>query len=581
MSNLISAVAWVKRGASAQRQTKYVLDDGELARISTLAHIKLEDARVELERAQKAVQAMEKREDEDETDTDADADEKGGDDDEGNWVDEDDDGKMDVDGAKPTSKTSDPNDLSQYNLDDYDNDEADPTGGIFSNIKGLTYYRNNDEDPYITLIDDDEDNEREELEVLPTDNLIVTAKTEDEISQLEIYIYDESEENLYVHHDLMLPNFPLCLEWLDFPPVATSSSLETGNSATPGFGNYIAVGTLDPEIEIWSLDVLDAMYPATVLGRPDVTKAHVPTPVGTGKKKRKKMKQRGSEKSYHVDAVLGLSWNRSQRNLLASASADRTVKLWDLSRNPVIDSEGGDNEAGAIRSFDVHKDKVQAVQWNSVEPSVLLTGSYDRTVRTFDSRAPTAGVGAALGSDVEALRWDPWESYGFYVSLENGLVLNFDARTLPSDVTQTTRARFTLAAHDGAVSALDVNPHIRGCIVTGGTDKHVKVWNITDEDDSSAGKRNISLVISRDLGVGKVFSAVFSPDDPLTVAAAGSKTRLQVWDVGANFGARKAFSGKLAHAGKTLKERETTTGDGVVGLVEDEEDSEPDDNDDE
>ena len=222
-------------------------------------------------------------------------------------------------------------------------------------------------------------------------------------------MYDESEENLYVHHDLMLPNFPLCLEWLDFSPVASSKD------AAPGFGNYVAVGTLDPEIEIWSLDVLDAMYPASVLGRPEATKAHVPIPAGTGKKKRKKTKQRGPEKGYHVDAVLGLSWNRAQRNLLASASADRTVKLWDLSRSPVSNGDGGDGEAGAIRSFDVHKDKVQAVQWNAAEPSVLLTGSYDRTVRTFDSRAPTGGVGAAVGSDVEALRWDPWEDYGFYV----------------------------------------------------------------------------------------------------------------------------------------------------------------------
>ena len=261
----------------------------------------------------------------------------------------------------------------------------------------------------LVLKKDDEDNERGELEILPTDNLLVTAKTEDEISQLEIYVYDESEENLYVHHDLMLPNFPLCLEWLDFPPVASSKT------ATPGFGNYIAVGTLDPEIEIWSLDVLEAMYPASVLGRPETTKAHVPTAVGTGKKKRKKTKHRTPEKGYHVDAVLGLSWNKAQRNLLASASADRTVKLWDLSRSPVANGEGGDNEAGAIRSFDVHKDKVQAVQWNAAEPSVLLTGSYDRTVRTFDSRAPTGGVGAAVGSDVEALRWDPWEDYGFYV----------------------------------------------------------------------------------------------------------------------------------------------------------------------
>ena len=238
----------------------------------------------------------------------------------------------------------------------------------------------------------------------------MVAKTEDEISQLEIYVYEESEENLYVHHDLMLPNFPLCLEWLDFPP---SSSSSNNDPSKTGFGSYIAVGTLDPEIEIWSLDVVEAMYPNSVLGRPDISKAHIPMPAGTGKKKKKKSKARTAEKGYHVDAVLGLSWNKLQRNLLASASADRTVKLWDLSRDPAINGEDG--TSGAIRSFDVHKDKVQAVQWNEKNPSVLLTGSYDRTVRTFDSRSPDNGVGAFLGSDVEALRWDPWEESGFYV----------------------------------------------------------------------------------------------------------------------------------------------------------------------
>ena len=366
---------------------------------------------------------------------------------------------------------------------------------------------------------EDDDDEREELEVLPTDNLIVVAKTEDEISQLEIYVYDESQENLYAHHDLMLPNFPLCLEWLDFPPASSSKSTP---GPTPALGNYIAVGTLDPEIEIWSIDVLEAMYPTSILGRPDQTKAHIPVPSGTGKKKRKKAKHRQVESSYHVDAILGLSWNKSQRNLLASASADRTVKIWDLSRDPTMIGEGGES-AGAIHSFDVHKDKVQAVQWNDKEPTVLLTGSYDRTVRTFDSRTPTAGVGAIVGSDVEALRWDPWDNYGFYVcipyssfllfsiqinltvfylggqvSLENGIVLNFDIRTLPSNLDKPSPSRFTLSAHDGAVSSIDVNPHLKGCIVTGGTDKQVKIWNINDEEN---GKRSVSLVTSRDLGV--------------------------------------------------------------------------------
>lgn len=78
-------------------------------------------------------------------------------------------------------------------------------------------------------------------------------------------------------------------------------------------------------------------------------------------------------------------------------------------------------------------------------------------------------------------------------------MLNFDARALPNNLEGPTPARFTLAAHDGPASSIDVNPHVKGCIVTGGTDKLVKVWNINDDQETS--KRSVSLVTSRDLGV--------------------------------------------------------------------------------
>ena len=80
---------------------------------------------------------------------------------------------------------------------------------------------------------------------------------------------------------------------------------------------------------------------------------------------------------------------------------------------------------------------------------------------------------------------------------------------------------------------------------------------------------------------GKVFSTVFSPDDPLTLAAGGSKAKLQLWDVGANFGARKAFGASLKAAGKALRERnEAENRGGVIGVVSDGEESDGGDNDD-
>ncbi|THG93808.1 hypothetical protein EW145_g8274, partial [Phellinidium pouzarii] len=225
MSSLISCVAWVKRGAAAQHPGKYSLDEKELERVSALARIELEDARLELERAHEAAKEMGKGAEADEADDD------GGDNDEDAWVDEDE--SMDEVPVSKPSGDDDDDELAKYNLDDYDKESKSIASGPFSNIKGLTYYKDNDEDPYITMKEldqDDEEMEREELEVLSTDNMLVAAKTEDEISQLEIYIYDESQENLYVHHDIMLPAFPLCLEWLDFPPCSSARPRSTESS---------------------------------------------------------------------------------------------------------------------------------------------------------------------------------------------------------------------------------------------------------------------------------------------------------------------------------------------------------------
>jgi len=175
-----------------------------------------------------------------------------------------DDDAMETD--KPATKYKDPNDLSEYNLDEYDSKPAAVSAGPFSNIRGLAFYADNKEDPYVTLdANEDEDEERAELEIHKNDNLILSARTEDDVSYLEVHVYDDTDEDLYVHHDIMLPAVPLTVEWLDFPPVSAGSP--TANASTTG--NYVAIGTMDPEIEIWSLDTLDAACPDAILGRAD------------------------------------------------------------------------------------------------------------------------------------------------------------------------------------------------------------------------------------------------------------------------------------------------------------------------
>lgn len=352
----------------------------------------------------------------------------------------------------------------------------------------------------------------------------------------------------------MLPAIPLCVEWLDVPVHQQS----TNKLASPPLdrdsrGNFCAIGTMDPDIEIWDLDVVDCMFPNAILGAGSHN-----TTSSLSKKKREKRKAKERNPNYHVDSVLSLAANRAHRNLLASASADQTIKLWDL------------NTTQCAQSYSHHTDKVCALAWHPQETTVLLSGSYDCTVVTADMRAPKAKAPRwGVGSDVEGVKWDPHDSNYFYVSTENGMVHFHDVRNAPTSLSQA-KAVWVLQAHDKACSAMNINPVIPGFIATGGFDKRVKLWSVTP------GVSGPSLVVSRDLDVGRVFSIEFGPDKEVgfRLAVAGSKGIVQVWDTSTNAAVRRAFTGRLPEKGEGGKER-------LVGVQDDSDDGEGSDEEDE
>lgn len=90
-----------------------------------------------------------------------------------------------------------------------------------------------------------------------------------------------------MHHDILLSSVPICLEWISYDPTAPESKgfkseyyyhLKLFDLVLKFFCkvNYMAVGTLNPWIEIWDLDIMDSLEPEFILS-------------GTGAKKNKKV----------------------------------------------------------------------------------------------------------------------------------------------------------------------------------------------------------------------------------------------------------------------------------------------------
>jgi periodic tryptophan protein 1 len=80
---------------------------------------------------------------------------------------------------------------------------------------------------------------------------------------------------------------------------------------------------------------------------------------------------------------------------LASGGADSKVIIWDI------------NEAKPMRNMTEHKDKVQVVKWNKKEDNILLTSSYDKTVKLHDLRMEKSCVTFNIPSEIECIDWNP------------------------------------------------------------------------------------------------------------------------------------------------------------------------------
>ncbi|KYQ90256.1 WD40 repeat-containing protein [Tieghemostelium lacteum] len=375
--------------------------------------------------------------------------------------------------------------MERYNFDDYDDDEdkdedEEEKGLKFINkaMKGLMFYKDADTDPFLKEQDEEID-DIEDIVIRPTDSILVTAiaQSDDDFSHLDVMIYEEDCDNLYVHHDIILSSFPLTLAWMDQHP---SNRQEKGN--------FIAVGTFDPFIEIWDLDLIDNPVPTVTLGQ-------------EGKEKGIKGKKVKKTSTCHKDSVMSLAWNSQQRNILASGSGDKTIKIWDLTTQD------------CLNTFSVHKDKVQTLQWNSQEKTVLISGSYDKTVNILDMR--TAGQSSFkwnIKSDIEVVQWNPHNAKEFTVASDDGYIRCFDA-TLGSN----SKPLWSVKAHNSSVQAFSYSPGPVGYFATGSSDQTVKLWKLDE-----SGKPG--LIQEKNLGE-QVFSLSFFSNSPYLLAIGSENNR--------------------------------------------------------
>ncbi|KAJ5768761.1 NACHT and WD40 domain protein [Penicillium odoratum] len=205
----------------------------------------------------------------------------------------------------------------------------------------------------------------------------------------------------------------------------------------------------------------------------------------------------------HSDGITSLAF-RFDSQLLASASVDHTIKLWDITTGALLHTLRG------------HSAGVSSVAFCAHDSHILASGSYDMTVRLWDT----------VTGDVQQVYSDHTDGVTTLAVSPNGKVLasgSFDRTVRLRDRTTGAIIQPVLKGHTRSIFSVAFSATGQ-LIASGSRDRTIRLWN--------AATGALSYILSGHSGL--IYSVKFSPKDPLLASSSEDGTvRLWNTDTGA------------------------------------------------
>jgi len=156
----------------------------------------------------------------------------------------------------------------------------------------------------------------------------------------------------------------------------------------------------------------------------------------------------------HEDGVDQLSWHPTDPNILASASADKTLRLWDIRTQKSV---------GCVTT----KGEIINMTWRG-DGSALAIGNKDDVVSIIDYKSQKVTNEKKFDFEVNELAWNHDLSL-FFLTSGNGSVYILDYPSLDQVI-------MSLPAHTAHCICLKFSPD-KEHFATGGADALISIWD--------------------------------------------------------------------------------------------------------
>ncbi|XP_011647669.1 glutamate-rich WD repeat-containing protein 1 [Pogonomyrmex barbatus] len=183
----------------------------------------------------------------------------------------------------------------------------------------------------------------------------------------------------------------------------------------------------------------------------------------------------------HLSEGFGLDWSCTESGTLASGDCKGNIHIWRL------DNSGASWHVDQ-RSYNSHAPhSVEDLQWSPNEKNVLASCSVDKSIKIWDTRVSpqNACMLTASGthtSDINVISWNPKESQFMVSGGDDGLLCIWDLRQFGSNSTSPVA---TFKQHTAPVTTVEWHPTEATVFASGGADDQIAQWDLSVEADNT------------------------------------------------------------------------------------------------
>lgn len=178
----------------------------------------------------------------------------------------------------------------------------------------------------------------------------------------------------------------------------------------------------------------------------------------------------------HRQEGYAIDWSSAILGRLATGDCNGSIHIWNATESSYNVSQ---------KPHQGHTSSVEDIQWSPAEGTVFASASADKTVRIWDTRGlggPQITVNAH-DEDVNVISWNRTVSYLLASGCDDGSFKVWDLRAVRNKSDPLAHFRY----HNGhAITSIDWAPHDESVLCLSSADHQVTIWDLSVEADDAA-----------------------------------------------------------------------------------------------